>query len=601
MSNAPTNPDNDQNLPSNHTQTSEDTNVNNDLSQSDVNSQNSIASSDAIQTSEDANIKNDPSKSDVDSQDPIASSGTTPTTVNLDNDDDDDVVVDPKNISKNNQTAPKDSTLKASFDRILNGGKLRIFIFFGSILFIIICYAIYSIIFSKPDVQLDTKSGEFIIPKTNVKAADTATPEQAEYIKNKQGEEADQAAQSDQSYVAGFVSENASVADDYNALPDTQPGLEANQNSDAPNFFDETGKAYSVEEAITLSNEGKKIQGVTVGKGSINDATSATAKNSNKQGGKNVTSEQKPVIPTYVVQPYTSSKTGLNESSQTQVESLNKSTQQVDQWTQEYAMLRFKKAQYVASTTQLAFKKQLDALDSKDKVLGNYNRSKYANQSTSSSTNQESKNTNKVSTSKDSTSTTTADQQKKIIGRAGETYRTILTSTVNTDEGTEVLARIQNGPLKGETITGTVKATESNIQFVFTRVLRKNKPEIAINGVARQIGTNALGMADVIKKHTLQRYTSLVVASALSGVGEAYEQTSGSNANYSSSGVVVASSSEPSDKRIIGNAVGELGSELSNDIKSAGKRKTTYITNSGKVFNLFLNQDLVETPSNTTK
>lgn len=495
----------------------------------------------------------------------------------------------------------KDSTLKASLARFSNSGGIRLFLFGGFFVFCIVLYTGYSIFFSDPEIA-EEESGEFVVPKTNIKAAPSVNAEQAEYIKNQQQLDAEAAVQKDGSYIASFLDQRTEENVDSYGEP-TQPGAAEQQEVGRTQFFDSQGRAYSLDQALALSQEGKNIPGVTVGEGSVNDPNVASKLdvNSNKvtqPASSMAVNSTKPTFESYIVQPYSAKKTGLNDSATKQVESLTKSAQQTEQWTQDYLMLRQKKAQLIDSKTQLAFEDQLrpliETVKSKkdDKNGGKYTRNQYATPIRNSDSNSIPK--------PPAASNPKQEPEEKVLVRAGQTYRATLASTVNTDEGTEVLAKIQSGPLKGETILGTVKITEQNMQFIFTKVLRRNKPELALNAVARQIGTNSLGMADDIKNHTLQRYTSLVVSSALSGVGNAYEQTSGTNAVVEN-GTVVTNSTDPSSKRIIGNAVGELGQQLSSDIKDMSKRKPTYIAMNGKVFNLFLNQDVIESSSDSIK
>jgi len=494
---------------------------------------------------------------------------------------------------------PKVSVLKASLDRVFNNGGIRLGVVGACLFGVISIYAGYSIFFSNEETD-EVQSGEFVVPKTNTKASATVNAEQAEYIKNQQEMAASEAAKNNGSYIAGFVDEQAQTDMDYYGET-TQPGANEQQELGRTQFIDSQGRVYSLEQAAALSAEGKQIPGVTVGEGSVNDPNLG-ARTSNSQNKTNASPNamnvsSKPAIESYVVQPYSSKRTGLSESASKQVESLNQSAQQTDQWARDYLLVRQKKAQLIDANTQLAFEEQLTPLmaatktQKDDKTGGRYSRNHYSTPlNTTNSGN---------TTSKPITSAPIPEQEKKVLARAGQTYRAILTSTVNTDEGNEVIAKIQSGPFKGDTLIGTVKASEKNMQFVFTKVLRKNKPELALNAVARQIGTNSMGMADEVQNHTLQRYTALAVSSALSGVGAAYEQTSGADAVVDN-GVVVTNSTDPSGKRILGNAVGELGQQISSDIKNVSKRKPTYIAMNGKVFNLFLNQDVVETPSSTS-
>lgn len=495
----------------------------------------------------------------------------------------------------------KDSALKASLERLSNNGNIRLILFFGFFLFCIFAYAGYSVFFSDSD-STTTESGEFIVPKTRAKASATVNAEQAEYIKNQQSQAALDAAKNDGSYIASFVDQqNPTDIDSYGEA--TQPGANEQQEVGRTQFFDNQGRVYTIEQAATLSAQGKKIPGVTIGDGSINDPNSNSNSNSNIKTSNQLVSSNTasgtPKFESYVVQHYSGKSTGLSESATKQIESLNHSEQRAEQWSQDYLALRVKKAALIDTNVQLAFREQLTPLIENVKPKkdaknggGGYSRNHY--------TTNEIDSTNISATKPAAVVNPNQPSEAKVIARAGQTYRAILSAAVNTDEGTEVLAKILSGPMKGETILGSVKITEKNMQFVFTKILRKNKAELPISAVARQIGSNSLGMADEIKNHTLQRYSALVVSSALSGVGNAYEQTSGTSAVVEN-GVVVTNSTEPSGKRILGNAVGELGGELSGDIKNVSKRKPTYIATNGKVFNLFLNQDVVETSPNSSK
>lgn len=491
---------------------------------------------------------------------------------------------------------PKDTTLDTSVKRLSGNGKLR-FAAIGTVATLLLLggggYLLFSGVSSEPE---QVTLGDVNVPQTKAAASAIVTPEQAEYIRQQQIAAGESAEKSGDTYISPFVT----VADNNQEelAPPTQPGLKGPEIPNNYTFKDKDGKTYTAEQAALLQQQGIRIQGVTEGAGSIADPylmNSARTSNSAKTGGNKVEDAQartayepyqvKPYVPNSIVDSNVQNEVVAAESA-----ALDESKKGVDDWQTQYLNMRLKKANLVNQKAQFAFVEQVGELEKTVKPtpehrankLGTFNRNYYA-----------------VPVAPAPTTTNQARPQQanitseaKPIIYAGETYRAILRNEVNTDNGKEVIAVLQGGPLKGSTLMGTVVPTNNNIQFNFTRLLRKGKPEINISATARQIGTNSAGMADDIKKHYLVRYSALVASSALSGVGKSYEQTSGANATVTGSGAVVTSATDPTNNRVLGNAVGELGSEISNEVKDLTKKPPTYITNSGKVFNVFFNQNV---------
>lgn len=491
---------------------------------------------------------------------------------------------------------PKDTTLDNSVKRMAGNGKLRVAAI-GTVSALLLLgggsYFVMNSFSSEPD---QAAISDVNVPKTKAVASAIVTPEQAEFIKQQQVKAGETAEKQGGTYIAPFVTVSNNNQEEL--APPTQPGL---KGPDIPNnhtFKDKDGRVYTAEQAATLQQQGVNIPGVTQGAGSISDPNLANSvRTSNKVGDtKGQKAENtKPAYEPYQVKPYSPNSTSgdkpQNEAVSTESAALDDSVKNVNDWQSQYLAMRLKKANLVNQKTQVAFVEQVGELektvkptaDHRATKLGTFNRNYYAIPVTQAPA------VNSDRTQAQKTNTTT---EVLPLIYAGETYRAILKNEVNTDNGKEVIAVLQNGPLKGSTLMGTVVPTNNNIQFNFTRLLRQGKGEISVVATARQIGTNSSGMADDIQKHYMTRYSALVASSMLSGIGKSYEQTSGTSATVTGNGAVVTNATDPTNKRILGNAVGQLGNEVSNDVKDLTKKPTTYITNSGKVFNVFFSQNV---------
>lgn len=520
---------------------------------------------------------------------------------NIDQDAIDDAI-DAENQAKElaREQAQKDFE-KAAKKRFFGSEKIRPFIYIGAAVAFGIGGIGYYIVdkATTPEeaIQADNKSN---FPKTRAKSDGVMNSEQAEYMKQQQEQAASQAQQNGDTYISGFINEQNEI-DTFNSQPIVQPGIAANNQQ----FFDKSGNSYTYAQAAQLSAQNTQIEGVTYGQGSIQDQRSNGAPTAASQGSMRSpqASTQLANYTPYTVTAYvpgtrTSSSGASSSLESEQSKQLDKAVNDTSDWQNNYLALRQKKAQLVDQKAQKAFENQVTSIIESIKppkngeVVGSYQVQTYK-----TSTNKIGANyTNGSTTQQSATNATQSRVTPKVLARTGDTFKAILKTKVNTDEGNDVLATITTGSLKGATLIGVVKPTNDNVQITFTKLLRKGKPELALNAVARSLDGNSLGMADSIQRHHLQKYSSLVTASLLSGVGQAYQQTAGSNTSISN-GTVVTTASEPSSERILGNAAGELGNQLSSDIRSLSKRPTTYIINQGKVFNLFLNADLVETES----
>lgn len=507
-------------------------------------------------------------------------------------------------------------TLNESMSRFGSTGQIRAAIFAGVGFIALATGAAFWAFSGEEEV---TQAGNVVMPTTTATAEATVTSEQAAYIKAQQEKQAEEAAMRGDTYIAAILTEREQNTE-VSGNP-TQPGLTGKLASES--HVETPNGTMSASQIEFMQKRGYDKEPMNNARNDVprnlyGQPVNSTA-NTGNTAGSGATKDQPPNN-FYQVQPYQAKEGDSTSGGDLDRENndLKKASEEVSQWQADYTELRKKKAKTIDDKTQLAFETQVANLAAPSKGVRKPDAKNSTYQTLHFKTNsngvQYDALGNPISgaagVSFNATAPQTADingnghvngsssidseAEKKLVVRAGETARAILTSGVNTDEGREVTAKIQTGPLKGATILGTVQITGENIQFRFNRLFRKGKDEIGIDAMARQLGTNKSGMADDIKKHYVQRYSSLAVSSALSGYGKAYEQTAGTDATVSSSGNVITQSTEPSDDRIIGNMVGELGEEISDEIKKSANRKPTYITNSGKVFNLFFNQNVYE-------
>ncbi len=181
---------------------------------------------------------------------------------------------------------------------------------------------------------------------------------------------------------------------------------------------------------------------------------------------------------------------------------------------------------------------------------------------------------------------------KPPLFKAGSTLYAETGSAANTDNGVDTFATVRGGKWNGSVLIGKVVQTNNNILFQYTLLApQDNRPSVKINAIALREEDASQGMADDVDHHILMRYGSLGAASLLSGYGKSYENIGTTTNNGSTT---TQTTNTPSNKQIIGQAVGELGSNFANEIKRGFDTPTTYSTKANTGFALFFMSDVAD-------
>jgi len=191
----------------------------------------------------------------------------------------------------------------------------------------------------------------------------------------------------------------------------------------------------------------------------------------------------------------------------------------------------------------------------------------------------------------------TGESTAKVIIKAGTIMYATLDSEVNTDDGGDVIATIRGGKWDGAKIIGRIEQGPNNIRLKFTTMApQDDRPTMRIDAVALREEDAKQGVAEKIDHHTLERYASLAVASLLAGYGRAYSTPSGTTI-IGPGGIITTTTNEPTNKRVIGTTVGEMGQAIGQEIRRGFNRPTTYSIPAQKGFGLFFMQDVREQPN----
>lgn len=185
------------------------------------------------------------------------------------------------------------------------------------------------------------------------------------------------------------------------------------------------------------------------------------------------------------------------------------------------------------------------------------------------------------------------DSKGKMLIKTGNMMYATLDSEINTDDGGEVLATVRGGKWDGAKLIGRIEQSPNNIRAKFSILApQDSRATMRISAVALREEDAKQGVAENIDYHTLSRYTSLGVASLLSGYGKAYAIPAGTS--IVSNGTVITTTEDPTNKRVVASVVGEMGTAIAGEIRRGFNRPTTYSTPAQHGFGLFFLQDVYD-------
>ena len=186
--------------------------------------------------------------------------------------------------------------------------------------------------------------------------------------------------------------------------------------------------------------------------------------------------------------------------------------------------------------------------------------------------------------------------KNRMLIKTGNILHITSVSKVNTDDAMTILAQVDgglDGVWNGAQLIGRLEKGQDNITAHFTTLAPQDKrPTMRINAIALREEDAAQGIAENIDRHILSRYGSLAAASLLSGFGRAYQNV-GSTV-ITGGGTAITTYPEPSDKQIIANALGTMGTNLGGEVMKNFNRPDTYSTPAQQGFALYFLQDVYQ-------
>lgn len=321
------------------------------------------------------------------------------------------------------------------------------------------------------------------------------------------------------------------------------------------------GESYIPPFDTNVVNQNRDEAGSKSSDGTMNDST-----DDKQTYGKTMPSQQQ------------SKPSQLNQLNEKQLQELQKS------FTEEAR----KRDAYVKNIQDNTIKQIESLLGGKDGKSGINNLGTYS-QVTFSSSKPESNSTQKGNSNSQQGNVGSANKSSRVLIKTGTTLYAQTDGAVNTDESLDVYGTIVGGEWDNSAIIGKVQKTQDNINLVFSVLAPKDdRPKMQIRAVALRLEDAGQGLADKKDYHTIERWGSLAASSLLTGYGQAYQ---GIGTTTNSNSTTTQTKPEPSNKEIVANMLGEIGSNAASEIKEGFNRPATYSTEGQKAFVLYFVED----------
>lgn len=197
---------------------------------------------------------------------------------------------------------------------------------------------------------------------------------------------------------------------------------------------------------------------------------------------------------------------------------------------------------------------------------------------------------NNGESNKSSTDSATQAAPTSPYASAGTIFNAILETGIDSDEPSPVLAKIVSGELKGAKLLGKMNKSGEKVVVEFNTISLPGKStSLKIQAVAVDPSSSRTGLASDVDRHYFLRYGVLLASTFLSGYAEAIAQQGTSVVNASTG--YETQTKDFSAKEINQQAIGKVGTEVANSIKSQNIQTTITVEN-GTAIGILLMSDL---------
>lgn len=183
-----------------------------------------------------------------------------------------------------------------------------------------------------------------------------------------------------------------------------------------------------------------------------------------------------------------------------------------------------------------------------------------------------------------------AEPTPNFIVKAGKMFYGTLDLEANSDEPGEILATIQNGPLKGSKLIGTFVANKETLTLKFTQMSAPfGNESFKISALAIDPENLKKGMATDVDHHYLERYGLLLASSFVAGIGEAATRSNSVISTSPLGSTQTQGELDTSDQLLAG--LGKAGQTLSNDLSKRANIPPTIKIDAGYPVGILFMED----------